>query len=210
MRQNLREILAFLIPLLDSFFERVRWVSLRVTHILICAFVAEIMGLSFCEDDISVQPKKGHYRVDIAPELFLKRNGRGCDDNRLVHAFAVQQHRHKIAKGLSNAHASFNRKMLIVYEGVHNLKGHILLPFTHFQSMLRGFIPKEGADLLTHGVQLCFSALFPFLRCIESKIESIIHPHSSRNRNQGYLRFSSMLTFPFSSMVSVMCLMCFS
>ena len=57
------------------------------------------MGLSFCEDDISVQPKKGHYRVDIAPELFLKRNGRGCDDNRLIHAFAVQQHRHKIAKG---------------------------------------------------------------------------------------------------------------
>ena len=80
------------------------------------------MGLSFCEDDISVQPKKGHYRVDIAPELFLKRNGRGCDDNRLVHAFAVQQHRHKIAKGLSNAHASFNRKVLVVYEGVHNLK----------------------------------------------------------------------------------------
>ena len=82
------------------------------------------MGLSFCEDDISVQPKKGHYRVDIAPELFLKRNGRGCDDNRLIHAFAVQQHRHKIAKGLANAHASFNRKMLIVYEGVHNLKRH--------------------------------------------------------------------------------------
>ena len=26
----------------------------------------------------------------------------------------------------------------------------------------------------------------------------------------GYPRFSSMLTFPFSSMVSVMCLMCFS
>ena len=122
MRQNLREILAFLIPLLDSFFERVRWVCFRVTHILVCAFVAEIMGLSFCEDDISVQPKKGHYRVDIAPELFLKRNGRGCDDNRLVHAFAVQQHRHKIAKGLANAHASFNRKVLVVYEGVHNLK----------------------------------------------------------------------------------------
>ena len=32
-------------------------------------------------------------------------------------AFAVQQHRHKIAKGLANAHASFNRKMLIIYEG---------------------------------------------------------------------------------------------
>ena len=29
----------------------------------------EIMGLSFCEDDISVQPKKGHYRVDIAPHI---------------------------------------------------------------------------------------------------------------------------------------------
>ena len=50
------------------------------------------MGLSFCEDDISVQSKKRHYRVDITPELFLKCNGRGCDDNRLVHAFAVQQH----------------------------------------------------------------------------------------------------------------------
>ena len=58
--------------------------------ILICAFVAEIRGLSFCEDDISVQPKKGHYRMDIAPELFLKRNGRGCDDNRLDADAAVK------------------------------------------------------------------------------------------------------------------------
>ena len=122
LRQNLREILAFLIPLLDSFFKRVRWRCFRIAHILICAFVAEIVSLSFCQNHISVQPKKGHYRVDITPELFLKRDGRGCDDNRLVHAFAVQQHRHKIAKGLANAHASFNRKVLVVYEGVHNLK----------------------------------------------------------------------------------------
>ena len=39
---------------------------------------------------------------------------------------------------------------------------------------------------------------------------TLLYPHSSRNRNQGYPRFSSMLTLPFSSMVSVMCLMCFS
>ncbi|UQK36841.1 hypothetical protein MTP41_13445 [Faecalibacterium sp. I4-3-84] len=175
------------------------------------------LNLNSSAPNLTPIPLKKPHRANLnepkqhAPEKqFLKRNGRGCDDNRLVHAFAVQQHRHKIAKGLSNAHASFNRKMLIVYEGVHNLKGHILLPFTHFQAMLRGFIPKEGADLLTHGVQLCFSALFPFLRCIESKIESVVHPYSSRNRNQGYPRFSSMLTFPFSSIVSVMCLMCFS
>ena len=70
-----REILAFLITLLYPFLERIRHGCFRITHKVICAFIAEIMCLPFCEEDISMQPKEGHYRVDIAPELFLKRDG---------------------------------------------------------------------------------------------------------------------------------------
>ena len=39
------------------------------------------MGLSFCEDDISVQPKKGHYREDIKKNALFKEMYRWIDNS---------------------------------------------------------------------------------------------------------------------------------
>lgn len=39
--------------------------------------------------------------------------------------------------------------MLIMYEGIYNFKGHILLTFAHFETMLRGDIPKKTRNFLS-------------------------------------------------------------
>ena len=69
------------------------------------------------------------------------------------------------------------------------------------QSVLKSRIASPMNRASTQGIKIAGNRNSPALRSLRSAGELFVI---------GYPRFSSMLTFPFSSMVSVMCLMCFS
>ena len=75
LRQSFREVFAFLVVLLDSVFKRIRHFCFRIGQVFICAFMAEIMRLTFCEDDVPFHAKERHDRMDVAPKLLLQGNG---------------------------------------------------------------------------------------------------------------------------------------